>query len=56
MNLYLIGDEVFYPISDHYLLYICKKEVMDKLNELERLKLIKSSLESVMSVSSATVH
>ena len=47
MTLYLIGDGLFYPLSENYLVYICKREVYEKLSEKEAIELITKTLQGV---------
>ena len=47
MTLYLIGDGLFYPLSENCLVYICKQEVYEKLTEKEAIELITKTLQRV---------
>lgn len=40
MNFYEIGDNVFFPLTETYLVYLCKKKKFEKLTIQEACELV----------------
>ena len=56
MKLYQVDDSVFFPLSDNYLVYLCKKETLDRLTEEETLELIVKMLREARMARPVTLH
>ena len=56
LKLYQVDDSVFFPLSDNYLVYLCKKETLDRLTEEETLELIVKMLREARMARPVTLH
>lgn len=57
MNLIIIGDAIFTPLSKDYLVYVCKKDEIEDLTIREVKELVREAMAlAIKKEVSSTIH